>query len=444
MSLFEHTDRRDFLKSMAAAAGVSFLGMTAAQAQEAAANPLRVALIGCGSQGRIVLLPNAMKVPGIKMVAACDIIQERRDDAVKQMGEGAQGFENYEDLLAQVELDAVIVATPLHMHAPVTIAALGKGLHVFCEKCMARTVDDCKAMIRAQQASGKVLQIGHHLRYHPLYWYAKRTYVGDGTKGLVGKITSIYAQWSRNGSWRKPAAPEADYSKWGYASPDDLGNWRLNSAYSGGIMTELASHQIDVVSWMIGKTPIAVQGTGGIDFYQDGRTVFDNVHVCFEYPGGIKFDYICGTTNRFSVFGSEAHEMIRGKDGTLILAHLNPDPKHSMGWFFLEPDAQKTEWMEAAHTADINGQQAILLDATVSADREFIGQPISTLVDAEGVLAKMTYQLEFEEFVVSCAEGKVPTCDGMVGLKSAADALLAVEAMETKTRIEFSEDLYNV
>jgi predicted dehydrogenase len=444
MSLLESFDRRDFLKSVAAAAGVSFLGMTAAQAQDAEAAPLRVALIGCGSQGRVVLLPNAMKTPGIKMVAACDIVEKNRDAAAKMMGEGTPTFESYEDLLAQVELDAVIVATPLHWHAPITIAALGKGLHVFCEKCMARTVDECKDMIRAQQAAGKTLQIGHHLRYHPLYWYAKRTYIGDGKKGLVGQVTSIYAQWSRNGSWRRPAAPEGDYSKWGYASPDDLANWRLNSAFSGGIMTELASHQLDAASWMIGKTPIAVQGVGGIDYYQDGRTVFDNVHVCFEYPDGIKLDYICGTTNAFSVFGSEAHEMYRGKDGTLILAHLNPDPKHSMGWFFLEADAQKTEWMEAAHTADINGREAICLDATVSADREFIGQPISSLIDAEGVLSKMTYQLEFEEFVVSCRESRVPTCDGNVGMRSAAEALLAVEAMQTKTRIELSEDLYTV
>ncbi len=444
MPLFENADRRDFLKSMAAAAGVSFLGMTAAQAQEAAADPMRVALVGCGNQGRIVLLANAMKVPGIKMVAACDIVEERRNDAAKQMGEGAQAFESYEEMLDQVELDAVIVATPLHMHAPVTIAALGKGLHVFCEKCMARTVDDCKAMIRAQQAAGKTLQIGHHLRYHPLYWYAKRTYIGDGSTGLVGKISSIYAQWSRNGSWKQRPVPEADYTQWGYATPDQLANWRLYKEFSGGIMTELASHQIDVVSWMIGKTPLSVQGVGGIDTYQDGRTVFDNVHVCFEYPGGIKFDYICGTGNAFSVFGSQAHEMIRGKEGTLILAHLNPDPKHSKGWFFLEADTQKREWMEAAHTADINGQQAILLDATVSADREFIGQPISGLIDAEGALTKMTYQLEFEEFVVSCREGKVPSCDGNVGLRSAADALLAIEAMETRTRVEFREDLYTV
>lgn len=307
-------------------------------------------------------------------------------------------------------------------------------------------------MIMAQMKAKKILQIGHHFRYHPLYWHAKRSFIEPG---LLGEITSVYAQWNRNGSWRRGAI-EGDYSQWGYTTPDMLANWRLYKELSGGLMTELASHQIDAVTWMLGETPSAVQGVGGIDHWDDGRTVFDNVHVTYEYPSGVKFDYQSGTTNAFSMFGNECHEIIKGTKGTLVLTHLNPNPYQSAGWFFLEEGAQKEIWFDLAHHEDVYGKNAILLDCTVTEGPPLAGQPISTLMnnkDEQGNkienprdyrLAKMTYQVEMEEFVVSCRENKVPSCDGMIGMKSAADAILANQAMTEKTRIEMTEDLFKL
>lgn len=434
-------DRREFLKSIAAVAVGAHLGMGAAAAQDAdGGEPFRLGLIGCGGQGRNVLLSSALRVKGVQVVGVCDIVEDRRSGAAQQAGEGTPAFEDYRELLDSVPMDGVIIATPLHLHARMTIDAFERGLHVFCEKCMAYTIDECKEMLRAQQAAGKVLQIGHHLRYHPLYLHAKRAFIDTD---LLGDITSVYAQWNRNNSWRRPVV-EGDYTKWGYDSPDKVANWRLYKEFSGGLMTELASHQIDVVSWMLGKTPTAVTGSGGIDYYKDGRTVPDNVQVIFEYPGGTRFVYQSGTTNSFSMFGRECHEVIRGTKGTLVMAHLNPDPTQSAGWFFLEEGVQKELWMEAAEKTTVNGREAIVLDATVTEGPPLAGQPIGTLISSKGKLVKTTYQLEIEEFLISCREGKVPTCDGRVGIRSAADALLANQAIETKERIEFSEDLYNV
>ncbi len=431
-------DRRQFLKTAATIAVGAHVVTQSARAQDG--ERMRMALLGCGGQGT-VLLTNALRVPEIEWVATCDIVEEAAQAAAARVGEGCQAFTRYEDVLANVELDAVAIATPLHWHAPMAIAAFQSGLHVFCEKCMAYTVDDCKDMIRAQMSANKILQVGHHLRYHPLYWHAKRGFIDAG---LLGDITSIYGQWNRNNSWRRPVNVAGDYTEWGYPDAEHLVNWRLYKEYSGGLMTELASHQIDVVTWMIGKTPIAVQAMGGVDYYDDGRTVPDNVHVTFAYPDGVKFDYISGTTNAFSIFGSQCHEVIKGTKGTLVMCHLNPGPTDSAGWFFPEEGTQREIWMDMAHKIDVGGHEAIVLDATVTEGPPLAGQPISTLIDGEGHLAKMTYQLEFEEFVISCREMKLPSCDGLTGLKSAADAILANQAIETGETIPFPEDLYTI
>jgi predicted dehydrogenase len=433
-------DRRQFLKTAATVAVGAHVAASSVRAQDD--QKLRMGLIGCGGQGT-VLLTNALRVPEIEWVATCDIVEEKAQGAAERIQEGGTvpTFTNYQDMLESVEMDAVAIAVPLHWHAPIAIAAFETGLHVFCEKCMAYTVDECKDMIRAQMSANKILQIGHHLRYHPLYWHAKRTFVEGG---LLGQITSIYAQWNRNNSWRRPVAIEGDFTEWGYPDADHLVNWRLYQEYSGGLMTELASHQIDVVTWMLDRTPTAVQGMGGVDFYDDGRTVPDNVHVSFEYPGGVTFDYISGTTNAFSIFGNQCHEVIKGTEGTLVMTHLNPGPTDSMGWFFPEEGTQREIWMDMAHKADIGGHEAILLDATVTEGPPLAGQPISTLIDGEGHLQKMTYQVEFEEFVISCREMKLPSCDGMIGMKSAADAIMANQAIATGETLPFPEDMYEI
>jgi len=452
MDILEGMGRREFLKSVAAATAALGLGAGVARAQEAApaaggAEPLKVGLIGCGGQGN-VLLANALRVPDIKIVGVCDIVDARRDETADRAGPDTEKYTEYAEMLEKYPIEAVIIAVPLWKHSEVAIAAFQAGKHVFCEKCMAYTIDECKDMLRAQVQANKVLQIGHHLRYHPLYIHAKRSFI---EKGILGDITSVSAQWNRNGPWRREA-PQGDYSKWGYPSPEELGNWRLYSKYSGGLMTELGSHQLDAISWMLGKNPTAVCGVGGIDYWkpdsnrvppEDQRDVPDNVHVIYEYPGGVKVDYQSSTTNAFNIFGSQCCEIFRGTQGTLVMSHLVEGMNlKSAGWLFLEEGVQKQIWMTMAHKVDVYGHEAIHVDATVTEGPKLANQPISTLITAEGDLKKMTYQLEMEEFVISCRTNSIPSCDGMIGMKSAADALLANQAMTSQSRVTFDEGMY--
>ena len=93
--------------------------------------------------------------------------------------------------------------------------------------------------------------------------------------GEIGKVSSIQAQWNRNGNWRRKV-PDPSLER--------LINWRMYKEYSGGLVAELCSHHIDFVNWVIGENPKKIMGSGGIDYWNDGRETFDNVHLLFNYP----------------------------------------------------------------------------------------------------------------------------------------------------------------
>jgi predicted dehydrogenase len=412
--------------------------------------PIKLGLIGCGSQANLNLLPATLKVPGIKFNAVCDVIPSRAAMAQKLAGPQAKIYDDYKTLLKEADIDAVMIVTPLVFHRPMVEEAFKAGKHVFCEKTMAYSIDDAKAMLKAQMAAGKILQIGHHLRYHPLYHFAKGHFID---KGLLGKVNNIQCQWNRNGTWRRPAEPltGVDFKKWGYESEDEVLNWRLYRKYSGGLMTELASHQLDIMNWfMEDKMPEAIVGVGKTD-NKDGRTIFDNVHLIYEYPGNIQMTYQSITTNAFSPFG-EAFEVIQGEKGTLIMAHLSK----FVGLFLLEPGVDEQLWMPAAHKEDLvspnttqpNYKKPIVLNGTPSPGtrlEKVAGMDLVDLVDVPTATVKMTtYQIELTGFK-QCVLDKVrPFCDGNVGLRSAVPALLGLETMEKKARLEVPKDILTI
>jgi predicted dehydrogenase len=421
------------LVSSAAALAASLAARAEAQAPAAAAkaDPFRFGIIGSGGQGRGALMNAALRIPGVSFTAVCDIRDDNRTEGLKVAGAQAKGFVDYRDFLDKAEVDAVIIATPLSTHSQIAIAAFDAGKHVFCEKTMARSIDECKAMLRAQKRAGKLLQIGHHLRYSPLYAHAKNFIAS----GVIGRIVNVKAQWNRHGDWRRPEPKGAfDFGKWGYSTPSQLFNWRLYQQFSGGLMTELASHQTDVMNWVLNATPTAITGVGGLDYYKDGRTVYDNVHVVYEYPDGIKFSYESLTANQQSPYG-EAYEMIQGDKGTLVLSNV---PK-SRGLLFMEPKAQGPEWAQFAGKTEVNGQTAVTLDAARSPGQS-VRIPGQDVFVAEG--AKSTYQLELEDFIQCVRTGKQPFCNGEVGIRSATPALVALEAMQKQTRIAIPSDFY--
>jgi predicted dehydrogenase len=302
----ERTNRREFLKRVALVAGsTAFLAETpwwsplrAAPVGEAASDRVRVGLIGVGSRGNF-LLSHLLRTPGVAVAALCDDYDPHLNAGLAKV-KGAKGFSDYRKMLELPDLDGVLIALPLNLHSQVTMAAMSAGKHVFCEKSLAYTIEECQAVADAYRGSKKVFQIGHQRLFSPAYLRAH-----DLVKnGDIGPITQIRAFWHRNGNWRNPVpSPELEHRL----------NWRLYRAYSCGLMTELASHHMQVVNWFLGAHPLSVVGYGSINYWKDGRELYDNVNVVYKYPNGVHTIWDSVISNRF--YGMEVQMM--GPKGTL-------------------------------------------------------------------------------------------------------------------------------
>ncbi len=182
MGSYEHTgrwtgvSRRAFLKSAAAGAAAVAAPKVLASGT-AGREPLRLALLGAGAQGRRLLM-DCLKVPGVRFAAVCDIWDRNRDYAVRLLGKYRQEAGAYEDyrqmLAARDDLDAVLIATPDWVHAEQTIACLEAGLDVYCEKEMSNSVAEARRMVAAARRTGRRLQVGHQRRSNPRYIRARK------------------------------------------------------------------------------------------------------------------------------------------------------------------------------------------------------------------------------------------------------------------------------
>lgn len=315
--------RRDFIKSMATIGGSGVLlsafpwlqTFSQTNQKELKGEKARLAIIGTGSRG-MFHINHLLNVQKAEIVALCDIYQPHLDQAA-ELCPKAKTFLNYEDVVSLPEVDGILIACPLHMHAPVTIAGLKAGKHVFCEKSMARTLDQCKEMYDVYKESGKVLYIGQQRLFDPKYIKALDM-VHDGS---IGDVVGLRNFWYRNNDWRRPVPDPA---------LERQINWRLYSEYSGGLMTELATHQLQLGTWALKMIPDSVSGFGDIIFWKDGREVYDSVSVIYHYPNGVRMTFESIISNKF--YGMD--EQILGHKGTLELAkgkYYREEPKPAPG-----------------------------------------------------------------------------------------------------------------
>ena len=317
--------RRDFLTTTAAAGAGFWLTSPLRAAEPASKNDeLRVAIIGAGTQG-MVLLENCLKIPGVRFVAVCDIwpySQRYASRRLKAYKQEVATYEDYREMLDKEKaLDAVIVATPDWMHAEHSIACLQAGKHVYCEKEMSNSLELAKQMVLTARQTGKLLQIGHQRRSNPRYTYSLEKIIRDAK--LLGRITTAYGQWNRakaeDTGWPKEyELDEAALKKYGYDTMHRFRNWRWYRKYGGGPIEDLGSHQIDIFNWFLGTPPKSVIASGGMDYYK-GHEWYDNVMAIYEYdtPAGVvrAFYQVLTTTSARGYY-----ETFMGDEGTLQIS----------------------------------------------------------------------------------------------------------------------------
>ena len=386
--------------------------------------PVWAGIIGSGSQGR-VLVENSPP-SHIRLSAVCDIFPENLEKGLEiarqQHDPEAQGYSDYRRLLERRDLEAVLIATPLWLHGKMTIEALQAGKHVFCEKTMAYSIEDCRQMVDASQSARRNLQIGHQRNYNPLYQEAKQLV----ENGIIGEVYHVRALWHRNRDWRRRVPDvQFDPSPWGYPDMEHLKNWRLYQKYSQGLMAELGSHQIQVVNWFSGLLPQAVYGSGGIHRYDDGREVNDHVYLTYDYPEGLTFTYSSIQSNAFDHY----YEQFMGTKGTIILS----GEKEAM--LFLEGEKKEATQLQVRPVAD-----GPVMQASESRARDAAGSGISA--GGSGSTALRGYQREIEGFCATIRNGRPNLSDSPSSMNVAVATLKGNESISKGEKLQIAPQLY--
>ncbi len=362
--------RRDFLTGTVAAglATGAGLGSIYFGYGKSVGDPLRIGVVGTGDEGSVLLgahNPDYLNVVAIADIRPYNVFRAFHGDmsspSAYQARPGLMAkyqwstedearkkvkvYGAYEELLADKDIEAIVIALPLHLHAPAAIKAMRAGKHVLTEKLMGHSIHECKEMGRVSEETGKILATGHQRHYSILYDNAVYTI---GKAGLIGDVHSIRAQWHRGNlpgkdSWKPPlpgdeelakklvswkrardSAKPAEIEAWtkkvaqleaqisdqvvdaaahGYTQmtlPDgatrspleELIRWRLWNRTGGGLMAELGSHQLDAagifVSAMHGEgkkvKPLTVTAVGNRSIFPADREVDDHVYCMYEYP----------------------------------------------------------------------------------------------------------------------------------------------------------------
>jgi len=232
---------------------------------------VRVGIIGVGNRG-FFLLRQILKAPNVKVVAICDT----NPDALKRAATAAADhspelYTEFRKLLDRKDIDTVFIATPVDLHKEMTVAALEVGKHIYCEKPMARTAEECRQVTQAARSAKGILQFGFQLRHDP-FRAASIKYIHSGG---IGKVLFLQA----------------------YRHSGDLPRqtgWYFDASRSGDNIVEQACHILDIFNWVMQTHPLRAYGSGGINLYKDeppGRTTMDNYVVLFEYPNDIRFSF---------------------------------------------------------------------------------------------------------------------------------------------------------
>jgi predicted dehydrogenase len=304
--------RRSFLIASAAGAAIAMHGLSSHAAESA--TQLRWGIIGTGTRGGWTHVPVLKEAPGCEIAALCDVSDERLQTAVKRADREVETYADYQKLLANPNINCVVIATPNLLHREMLQAALQAGKHVLCEKPAGASPADAAEIERMAAAAKTVVMFGMQYRHN----FKQKVVMDQITAGKIGKPKYIVQTVSR-GDWnRSPLV-------WQYADPKLNGgkpqNWRMSQTASGGTLNEFSCHYLDLIHWMAGERPIAISGTGGIMVYKDGRDTWDNATVTMRYPSGlVAVHTLClfgHGRNELVVYGDEGS--LETKDDKLVL-----------------------------------------------------------------------------------------------------------------------------
>ena len=354
----------------------------------------------------------------------------------------AYRFRHYEELLNSPDVDAVLIATPDHWHAPMTIAAAAAGKHVYCEKAMTRTEEEVLPMVEAVKASGIKFQLGHQNRQLESHDKAREIV----EKEILGKVTLIETTTNRNdpwGAWVWDIHPKGnpDTIDWeqfqGNAanqvpfSLERFFRWRCWYDYGTGLSGDLLSHEYDALNQIMNLgIPKSAVASGGVYFFKDGRDVPDTFQVVYEYPD-----------RDLTVVYSATLASGRGR-GKVFMGH---DAAMEVGsGVRVIAEAQSTRYADLIERDVVDADRPLLtyrpgykgLDAVTTATEEYFASR-GLLFTYQGGRRVSTHWLHIKDWLDTVRHGGEPSCNIDRGFEEAMTCHMATKSYQLGRRVEW-------
>ncbi len=335
------SSRRRFIKNTALVSGgsaflpiVSSAGFTYFKNKILPNDQLNIGAIGINGMGWSNLM-SAIKVPGVNVVALCDVDKNVLDKRMAELSKmnidtsKVKTYGDYRKLLDQKDIDAVMIGTPDHWHALIMIHAVEAGKHVYVEKPVGNSIEECRAMVAAQKRYNKIVQAGQ--------WQRSQQHFRDAVDfiktGQLGNIRTVkvwcYQGWVKPGEKIPDSEPPAgvDYAMWLGPAPKRKFNanrfhfqFRWFWDYAGGLMTDWGVHLMDyAIFGMNADVPKTVSALGGYFAYPDlYQETPDTMGALYEFDKfNLIWDHAMGIDN--GLFGKDHGIAFIGNNGTLEL-----------------------------------------------------------------------------------------------------------------------------
>lgn len=429
----DEPSRRGFLKKLTTTAAVVAIGSDVFSASKtpqpfaylkrhggiSVNDQITIALIGAGGQG-VSDTQTALQIPGIKLVAVCDLYDGRLADAKKRWGADIYTTKIYKEILNRKDVDAVIVATPDHWHERISVDAMHSGKHVYCEKPMVHTVTEGPAVIKAQQETGKVFQVGSQGVSSLGNEKAKELL----KSGAIGQLNYAEGFWARRAPvevWQYPIPADASpqtvdwetYVSNTHKRPFDekrFFRWRNYTDYGTGMAGDLFVHLFSSLHFVTGSLgPEKIYASGGLRFWNDGREVPDVLLGTFDY----------GQTQVHPAFNLSLRcNFVDGTSGTTYLRLVGSEGAMDITWdkvvlkrnsVFESDDPFYTDKLKTSGQSSIQ-RKKMLPPEEISFDAEkgYLGGPYD----------------HFNNFFMAIRSNGKVTEDATFGYRAAAPALL--------------------
>lgn len=387
----------------------------------------------------------------VELTAVCDVFDIRAAGALAasanihrqgtsgKMGKEAIRYKSYQELINSKTVDAVIIATPDHLHAPMAIAAAKAGIHVYVEKCMTRTLEETYELAEIVKNSGIIFQLGHQGRQTESYLKAKEII----DKDILGKISLIEVCTNRNdpnGAWQYEIHKDASQQTidWDLFTGDGLKRpfslerffrWRCWWDYGTGLSGDLLTHEYDAINQVLQLgIPESVVASGGVYFYKDGREVPDVWQAVLEYPSRDLTMLYSATLSSNRNRG----KVIMGHDASLEIGeNLN-----------VFADTESTRYKEKIQAGIIDPRIPIFsyipgrkkMDAVTTATEAYFAGRGLLYTYINGKRVDTTF-LHIREWIEGIRSGKQPSCDIEQGFQEAVTAHMATLAYREGIRV---------